>query len=250
MTSTRPPSTLIFGSLLRADVAVLSRSWRLQVLNLGLPLVVLGANWLQRQGKPVDAGTAASLIGIAVTAGLLAAGVLGYPLSIARDRENGVFQRLRVTPTPAWMIMISRLVLLVVVDVVVAVVVGTLGGLAFRLSLGVVQYLLLVPAGLVTGMVFLGLGQALAGLLTSATLINAVGRVVFLVLFLVGLFGLTGVLGTQLETAARWSPVESTVDLFRAALFHGAWINPALTCLGYILVFGFLGIRYFRWDAT
>lgn len=251
--SARPPLRLTLGSLLRADLAVLGRSWRLQALNLGLPLFVLAVSRLGRQGRPVDADTAATVVGVAITVGPLAAGVLGYSLGIARDRESGVFQRLRVTPTPTWTIMTSRLSLHVVVNIAVAMVVATVGAVVFTFSLGVVPYLLLVPAAIIAGTVFLSLGQAMAGLLTSAALVNAVGRVVFIVLYLAGFLGLGGGLGTQFKTIAQWTPVGSTAEEFHAVLAGGDWtatdIGAVLACLGYILIFSVLGIRYFRWDT-
>ena len=251
--SARPPLSLTLRSLLRADLAVLGRSWRMQALNLGLPLLVLASSWLGRQGKPVAADTAATVVGVAITVGPLAAGVVGYSLGIARDRENGVFQRLRVTPAPTWTIMASRLSVHVVVNIVVAMVVATVGAIMFTFSLGVVPYLLLVPAAIIVGAVFLSLGQAMAGLLTSATLVNAAGRVVFIVLYLTGFLGLNGGLGPRFKTIAQWTPVGSTADLFHAALVPGGWtatdMGAVLACLGYVLIFSVLGIRYFRWDA-
>jgi ABC-2 type transport system permease protein len=248
----RPPLGLAFESLLRADFTVLRRSWRPQVLNLGVPVIVLGSFLLGHQGKSPGTDAAATLTGIAITAGPLFSGVLSYPLGIARDRENGVFQRLRITPAPAAMIMASRLALNVMVNIVVAVIVATLGGIGFGLPLGVAAYLLLIPAAIIAGAVFLSLGQVIAGLLTSATLVSAVGRVVCLVLYLAGVAGLTGSLGPRFKTFAQWSPAGSAVGLFRTALVHAGWTtadtHAILACLGYILIFSFLGIRYFRWD--
>ncbi len=44
-----------------------------------------------------------------------------------------------------------------------------------------------------------------------------------------------------------------TVELFRSALTLTRWTNTdtgaLIACTGYIVIFGFLGIRYFRWDA-
>lgn len=256
MTSTasaRPPLSLTLGSLLRADVAVLRRSWREQVLSLGLPLVVLLVSSLGRQGKPLDVDLAATQVGVAITAGSLASGVFGYPLGLARDRENGVFQRLRVTPAPTWTIMVSRLVLRTTVYILVALIVAVIGANTYQLSLGVEPYLLLIPAAIIAGAVFLSIGQAMAGLLTSATVINAAGRIVFLALYLTAGLGLTGNLGPAFKTVAQWSPVGSTVDLFHATLTHAGWTtaetHAILACLGYVLVFGVLGVRYFRWDT-
>jgi ABC-2 type transport system permease protein len=249
----RPPLGLAFESLLRADFTVLRRSWRPQLLSLGLPVIVLAVFLLEHQGKLLGTDVAATLTGIAITAGSLSSGVLGYALAIGRDRENGVFQRLRITPAPTWMFMASRLAMNIMVDIVVAVIVATLGAIGYGFPLGVAAYLLLIPAAIIAGAVFLSLGQAIAGLLTSATLVSAAGRVVFLVLYLTAFFGLAGNVGTPFKTVARWSPVGSAVDLFRATLIHSGWTTAdtqaILTCLGYILIFSFLGIRYFRWDT-
>lgn len=239
--------------LLRADFTVLRRSWRLQLLNLGMPVIVLASFLPGHHGKPLGTDAAATLTGIAITAGPLSSGVLGYALAIARDRENGVFQRLRITPAPAAMIMASRLALNVMVNIVVAVIVAALGAIGFRFPLGVAAYLLLIPAAIIACAVFLSLGQAIAGLLTSATLVSAAGRVVFLVLYLAGVLGLAGNLGTPLKTFAQWSPAGSAVDLFRTAFDHAGWTtvgtHAILACLGYVLIFSVLGIRYFRWDT-
>jgi ABC-2 type transport system permease protein len=76
---------------------------------------------------------------------------------------------------------------------------------------------------------------------------------VCLVLYLAGVAGLTGSLGSPFKTFAQWSPAGSAVDLFRAALVHAGWTtvgtHAILACLGYILIFSILGIRYFRWDT-
>lgn len=201
----------------------------------------------------MGADTAATLVATAIIVGPQAAGVFGYPLGVARDRESGVFQRLRVTPVPTWTIMVSRLVLQVAVNIVVAVVVAGVGAVMFKLPFGVVPYLLLIPAAIVAGAVFLSIGQALVGLLASAAQVNAVGRVVFIALLLLGVLGLSGGLGTSFKTVARWSPVGSTVGLFHTVLIHAGWTttdtNDVLACLGYVLIFSVLGIRYFRWDT-
>jgi ABC-2 type transport system permease protein len=252
-TPARPPLGLALASLLRAGLAVLRRNWRLQFLNLGLPIFVLFTSQQGHQGKPVSADTAATLAGTAITVGLMAVGVFGYPLAVARDRESGVFQRLRVTPAPTWTIMVSRLVLQVAVNIVVTVVVAGVGAVMVKLPLGVVPYLSLIPAAIVAGAVFLGIGQALVGLLASAAQVNAVGRVVFIALLLIGVLGLSGGLGPSFKTVAKWYPVGSTVRLFHTILIDAGWTtsdtNALLACLGYVLVFSVLGIRYFRWDT-
>lgn len=251
--SARPPLSLTFGSLLRADATVLSRSWRLLLFNIGLPIIVLVITSFELQGRSAGVDVVATLVGVSIAFGLMSSDVMGYPLGIARDRENGVFQRLRVTPAPTWTIMVSRLVLHLVVNIVLVVIVATIGAIVHGLPLGFMQYLLLIPVAIIAGAVFLSIGQALAGLLKSATLIGAVGRVVFLVLALVGLFGLTGALGPDFKTVAQWTPMGATVQPLHTALVDGGWTtadtNAILACLGYTVIFSLLGIRYFRWQT-
>ena len=67
------------------------------------------------------------MIGLAITYGLLSTSLLGYAITIARDREKGVFQRLRVTPAPTWTIMTSRLAMQAIANLIIAIVVVIVG---------------------------------------------------------------------------------------------------------------------------
>jgi ABC-2 type transport system permease protein len=60
------------------------------------------------------------------------------------------------------------------------------------LSLGVTQWVLVLALSRVAGAVFLSLGQALVGLIKSASTINAVRRVLYITLVLLGLLGMSG----------------------------------------------------------
>lgn len=254
-TSARPPLSLTFGSLLRADLTVLVRSWRSLMFSIILPLVPLIITAFETSSSIAGAGidAAAILIGVSITFGLLSSDLMGYSLGIARDRENGVFQRLRVTPAPTWTIMVSRLLTHLIVNVILTLVVTTIGAIVHGITLGIAQYLLLIPASLIAGAVFLSIGQALVGLLNTSTLVAAVGRFVFIALVLAGLLGVTGVLGDGFKTFSQWTPIGATVQLFHTAIALTGWTvtdtGAVLACLGYIAIFGFLGIRFFRWNA-
>jgi len=70
---------------------------------------------------------------------------------------------------------------------------------------------------------------------------------------LLGLFGTTGILGDTIKAIADWSPVGALMTLFADALALAAWssqdTNALLACAGYIVVFAFVGIRWFRWSV-
>src|SRR4051794_41922911 len=72
-------------------------------------------------------GGAEFVIGLAIAYGLLSTSLIGYALTVARDREKGVFQRLRVTPAPTWTIMVSRLAMQAGADPVIAGAGGVIG---------------------------------------------------------------------------------------------------------------------------
>lgn len=101
--------------------------------------------------------------------------------------------------------------------------------------------------------VFLGIGQALVGLVRSADTLNAVSRLVYIPLFGLGLLGRTDILGSTVEDIARWSPGGIVATLLAAVMEPATWGSDAwwslLACVGHTAVFGFLGIRWFQWGA-
>jgi len=73
------------------------------------------------------------------------------------------------------------------------------------------------------------------------------------VLILLGLLGGTGILGDTMKTIADWSPVGALMTLFSDVLNKSPWnvqdTYSLLACLGYILAFAFIGVRWFRWNT-
>ena len=68
-----------------------------------------------------------------------------------------------------------------------------------------------------------------------------------------GVLGASGALGSTFESITKWTPVGTITTLFSAVLNTAAWSSDArfslLACLGYIVVFAGVGIRWFQWDA-
>jgi ABC-2 type transport system permease protein len=172
---------------------------------------------------------------------------------VARDREQGVFQRLRVTPAPTWTIMTSRLAMQVLANLLITVIILILGSRIHHVSLSAATYGLVLVVSILGAAVFLSIGQALVGLVKSADSINAAGRVLVLGLVLLSSLGQSGTLGSTWESIARWSPVGVVMTLFAAVLNLSAWDThdslALLACGGYVVVFAAIGIRWFQWDA-
>src|SRR5438045_9080802 len=104
MQTNTPKTSTVFSALLRADLKTQWRNRRSVVLTLLVPVIIL-FSW---KGIIEQIGGAFALASC-ITIGLTAIGLMGYSNSIARDRDKGIFQRLRVAPLPAWCIMVSRL---------------------------------------------------------------------------------------------------------------------------------------------
>jgi ABC-2 type transport system permease protein len=246
-----PPLGLVFTSLLRADFLVMLKQRRALIISLVLPAFVLLSTSGNRATRRF--GGAEFVIGLAISYGLLSTALIGYALTVARDREKGVFQRLRVTPAPTWTIMTSRLAMQAAANLIVAIVVVIAGSLIHHISPSAGQYVLVLLVSILAGAVFLSLGQALVGLVSSADSIQAAARVLFAVLILLGILGQSGALGTFWSSVARWTPVGAVMTLFAGVLNLHAWYSrdtfSVLACLGYIVVFAGIGIRWFRWEA-
>jgi ABC-2 type transport system permease protein len=247
------PPTLsgILRVLLQADLTVQLRNGRALLLTFFPPVAVLyglsaGKRRAQLGGPIVD-------VALALTLGIALIAILGYTASLARDRELGVFQRLRVTPAPTWTIMVSRLSVQVVSMLAMSVVVLVAAAVIEKVTLDPAAYLLTLVVVIFSSAVFLGVGQALVGLIKSPDTVNAVGRLSFLPLVALGLFGHSDIFGSTFETISRWSPGGAVATLLSGAMQPAAWSADTwwafLASLLYAVVFAGIGIRWFQWST-
>jgi ABC-2 type transport system permease protein len=83
--------------------------------------------------------------------------------------------------------------------------------------------------------------------------VNAVGRLSFLPLVALGLFGHSDIFGTTFETISRWSPGGAVATLLAGAMHPAAWSADTwwalLASLLYSGVFAGIGIRWFQWST-
>ena len=235
--------------LLRADTTAQMRTSLSLVLTFALPLILLVATGLGKNSAAL--GGTEFRISLALTVGLVSIGTVGYSLAIARDRDTGVFQRLRVTPAPTWTIMVSRWIVQLGAVLVMAIVVLVVAALFVGVTLPPQDYLFTVLVALLGSAVFLSIGQAIVGLIASADTLNAAGRLLYVPLIGLSLFGDTDRLGTTVELVSRWSPGGCLETLLSAAMGATPWSGQLwgalFASLGYTVVFAVIGIRWFRW---
>jgi ABC-2 type transport system permease protein len=149
--------------------------------------------------------------------------------------------------------MVSRLAVQILSMLAMSVVVLVAAAVVEKVTLDPAAYLLALLAVIFSSAVFLGVGQALVGLLKSPDTVNAVGRVSYLPLFVLGLFAHSTIFGTTFETVARWSPGGAVATLLAGAMQPTAWSADTwwalLASVLYAIVFAGVGIRWFQWST-
>ena len=236
------------AALLRADFTTLWRNRRAGILVLIVPMIIV-FSW---QGLVATAG-GAFVLSNSITLGLVAIGLMGYSNSIARDREKGVFQRLRVSPVPLWTIMASRLIVQLTLILIMTIFVFLSGYNFDKIVMPAGSYALTLLVAIVGGAVYLALGQAIVGRIQNPETVNSTSRLIYFAFIMVGMFGELGVLGEEFKKAVDWTPYGSVKDLLTASLDPSKWTNHTnmalLLTVGYTIVFATLGIKWFKWGS-
>jgi ABC-2 type transport system permease protein len=243
-----PKTSAVLNALLRADFTTLWRNRRSVVLVLLVPVVIL-ISW---KGL-VDKMGGSFVLSICITIGLTAIGLMGYTISIARDRDKGIFQRLRVAPAPSWTIMASRLIVQIAMILLLTIVVFIVGFYADKILLTPTGYVFGFFMALAGGAVYLGLGQMIVGLIKQPETVNATTRLVYFAFIMIGMFGELGVLGQEVQQVVRWSPFGTVKKILADSLQPSLWSSASsmalLVTVFYAAAFSLLGIKWFRWNT-
>ena len=248
-TNTLPSSSAVFSQLLKADFTTIWRNRRASALVILVPTIIL-VSW---KGL-IDKVGGAFVLANCITVGLTAIGLMGYSNTIARDRDKGIFQRLRVAPVPTWTIMASRLtvqlIMIIITTLVLFIVSYEFDGIKDISAAGYICGMLMAIVG---GAVYLSLGQVIVGLVTNPETVNVVTRLVYFTFIMIGMFGELGDLGKQMGIGVKWSPYGTVKHILSAAFTPSTWDQHSSTALlvtmGYTIVFIFFGIKWFRWNT-
>jgi ABC-2 type transport system permease protein len=243
-----PATNTILTALLKTDFITQWRNRRAVILVLLVPILIL-ISW-----KPaVNKLGGNFVLSTCITIGLTAVGLMGYANSIAKDRDKGVFQRLRVTPIPRWSILVSRLSVQLAMITLITILVFVVGANNDHIYLSTSGYILSYLTALVGGALYLSLGQMIVGLLKNAETVNATSRLVYFVFIMVGMFGDLGLLGEKVKTIIHWSPYGTVKTILSAGMKPEAWNTDhslaLLATIAYAIIFATLGIKKFRWNV-
>ncbi|MDP4262369.1 MAG: ABC transporter permease [Bacteroidota bacterium] len=248
MQTTIPSTPSVLSSLLRADFTTQWRNRRSVMLVVLVPVVIL-ISW---KGLVAKLG-GTFVLSNCITIGLNAIGLMGYSNAIARDRDKGVFQRLRVAPVPSWSIMISRLLVQLAMIFIVTTAIFVAGVYFDKINLSPAGYVLGYVTAIIGGAVYLALGQAIVGLIKNPETVNAVTRLTYFIFIMIGMFGELGMLGHKLGEVVRWSPYGTVKRMLSASMEPSTWNQDTtfylLATIGYTILFTTLGIKWFKWNT-
>ncbi|CAN5170148.1 hypothetical protein BH09BAC6_BH09BAC6_09650 [soil metagenome] len=243
-----PKTSTVLASLMRADITTQWRNRRAFMMVLLVPAIIL-VTW---KGLVTPFG-GAFVLSNCITIGLVAIGLMGYTNSIARDRDKGIFQRLRVAPVPSWSIMVSMLLVQLGMIVLLTTVVFLVGFYYEDVKLSPLQYIFTYATAMVGGAVYLSLGQLIVGRIQNPESVNSTTRLVYFVFIMSGMFGELNLLGKQVHDFVLWSPYGTVKTILAAGMKPGGWNDDALMALlvtiGYTLIFAVLGIKWFKWNT-
>ena len=242
-----PKTSTVIAALLRADFTTQWRNRRSIALVLTVPLIIV-FSWkglVDKIGGPF-------VLSNALTLGLIAIGLMGYTNSLARDREKGIFQRLRVSPAPTWAIMASRLVVQLALILLLTVLVLYAGYSFDHIRLSVVGYMITFFSAIVGGSVFLSLGQAIVGNIKNPETVNSTTRLFYFCFILIGTVG--PLLDYQeLKDAVQWTPYGTVKTILAGGMEPVKWdihtTSALLASIGYTVALAALGIKWFKWDS-
>jgi ABC-2 type transport system permease protein len=247
-----PSTSVVLKSLLRADFTTQWRNRRAVIITLVVPGIIL-MSWKSMVGSIGGP----FVLSNAITIGLFASGLMGYANTVARDRDKGIFQRLRVAPIPSWAIIGSRLLVQLTMIMLITTIVFVLGKDYDGISLSPTAYALTYFTAIVGGSVSLSLGQMIVGFIKNPETINSTTRLVYIAFIVTGMFGeiymALNKVDKILAYVVKYSPYGTVKTILSTGMEPAKWnmdtSTALLAAIGYTIVFTFLGIKWFKWNT-
>jgi ABC-2 type transport system permease protein len=172
--------------------------------------------------------------------------------SVVAQRELGILKRRRATPLPAWALIVSQSLTVVVMAIATVILLLLVGAIAFGVHFplrGVPSLVLGVLGGAAA---FCGLGYALSTFADSADSAQPMIQLIMFPLFFIsGIWVPTSQLPTWLNDLASVFPVEHVADLVHRAYVGVVPVGPVLLDIAILAAWAvagaFVAARRFQW---
>ncbi|GER83846.1 hypothetical protein KTAU_24830 [Thermogemmatispora aurantia] len=182
---------------------------------------------------------------------MIASGLMGNSTAMITWRERGIFRRILVTPTAPWEVMLARActqVLVIVVQTIVAIIVGSL---VFHFTFNPLYTPLTLLFIVLGSAVFLLLGQVIASFTDRVEIGNIISQGLYILLtFLTGILLPLQILPDIVSKIAPFTPSYMVAELLRSAMLQGnagsAPLADIVGCLLYCAAALGLSAAFFR----
>ncbi|PRZ44165.1 ABC-2 type transport system permease protein [Antricoccus suffuscus] len=175
--------------------------------------------------------------------------VSGLPTTLTTYRERLILKRLATTPIGRSKMLAAQLLINLIFAAVMIVAVIVIARLAFDVPLAdnIVGYLLSL---ILIAVVLLSLGLLVASIAKTAKVATAVGTILFFpLMFFAGLWIPIQAMPKTLATISEYTPLGAATRCLEAAA-SGGWpqIGHVGVLVAYIVVFGGIAVKTFRWE--
>ncbi len=243
-----------FGKLLLNEGRL---AWRVPIgplMGLGLPillLIIFGSIPALTQTSHALGGLSFFSVSYPVLIGMtiISLSLIVVPRSLVTYRETGILRRLSVTPVPPIWLLSAQVIVNIILAIAGLVILTVVGVIAFKLEppKNVLGFLV---ANLLNITSLFALGLWVAAIAKNTGVANGIGGLLFyILLFFGGLWVPREIMPQSLRNMSDWTPLGASVAAIQNTM-HGTFpTTQSLICLiAYTVVFGFLAVRYFRWE--
>lgn len=240
-------------TLTRVEATLLAREPAAVAFTLLLPMILLTLNGSGGNApNPTfgGAGTIDVLMAGYLVYVMATSAIMQMPETLADYRDRGILRRMRITPLKPWQILGSHALTHLAMSAVGAVLLITVGFVAFDLNppASITASLLGVAA---SAAALISLGFLLGALLPSVRTTQAIAAACYFpAIFVSGALFPTEVLPTFAQRVGEVLPMTYAVDIIREAWTVGTVDLVALAVLaGTAMIASLIAVRKFRWEA-
>jgi len=251
--SRRRRSRVQFAELLKVQAKLALREPYALFGGLALRAVLLAVFGFIGQANPGNVGDSGLTVIEVWTPTILILSIIfisvSLPTTLVRDREIGWLRRVSTTPLHPSRLLAAQLIIDLILAAAAVLIVILEGALVFGASLHV-QILPFAGSLLLSIVELFAFGLVLVALVPTQTVAQPVAGVfTFVLLFLSGLWVNPAQVGDPLRTIMYYSPSGAAVKAVLDSAFNGGLSYAALLTMAvYTVIFGFIAIRYFRWE--
>jgi ABC-2 type transport system permease protein len=243
-----------FGKLLLNESRL---AWRTPIgigSGLGLPLlllVVFGSIPALRLASSALGGYSyfALSFPILIVIIILTLSIVIMPRSLIRYRDTGILRRLSVTPVPPSWLLAAQIVINLVIVMAGIIILTVAGVAAFGLEFPK-NFPAFLLANLFTITSLFAIGLCIAAMVKNDAVAQGIGGFLFFALmFFGGIWLPRPLMPAILLNIGNWMPLGSSVTAIQNSM-QGTLpsLQSILILIAYTVVFGYLAVRYFKWE--